>query len=76
VAWADGTVREGWLRLGDAGDFTAAVAAEGAHRLLTGHGRPGTHTPAELFGSSLAQACGGEYLPVGEEPSRGAVGPA
>lgn len=66
VEWADGTSREGWLRLGDASDFTAAVAAEVAHRLLTGQGRPGTFTPAELFGSSLAEACGGEYLLAGE----------
>jgi short subunit dehydrogenase-like uncharacterized protein len=63
VEWADGTSREGWLRLGDASDFTAAVAAEVAHRLLAGQGRPGTYTPAALFGSSLAEACGGEYLP-------------
>ena len=42
--------------------FTATVAAEVAHRLLTGQGRPGTYTPAALFGSSLAEACGGEYL--------------
>ena len=33
-----------------------------AKRLLAGQGRPGAWTPAALFGSSLAEACGGEYL--------------
>ncbi|SFW76007.1 Uncharacterized conserved protein [Amycolatopsis australiensis] len=66
VAWADGTHREGWLRLTDASAFTATVAAEVAHRLLTGQGRPGTFTPAELFGPSLAETCGGEYVLTGE----------
>lgn len=60
--WADGTVREGWLRLGDAQDFTGAVPAEVTRRLLAGEGRPGAFTPAALFGPSLALACGGEYL--------------
>ncbi|MEU6716973.1 saccharopine dehydrogenase NADP-binding domain-containing protein [Nonomuraea sp. NPDC046802] len=62
VQWADGTTREGWLRLPDANDFTATVAAEVTNRLLAGQGRPGTYTPAALFGSSLAESCGGEYL--------------
>jgi short subunit dehydrogenase-like uncharacterized protein len=62
VEWADGTVREGWLRLGDAQTFTGAVPAEAARRLLAGEGRPGACTPAAIFGPSLALACGGEYL--------------
>jgi short subunit dehydrogenase-like uncharacterized protein len=62
VEWADGTVREGWLRVGEAQAYTGAVPAEVARRLLAGEGRPGAWTPAALFGSSLAQACGGEYL--------------
>ncbi len=62
VQWADGTAREGWLRTGDAGTFTAAVAAEVAHRLLKGEGRPGAHTPGALFGPALAEAVGGEFL--------------
>jgi len=62
ATWADGTVREGWLRLGDAQTFTGAVPAEVARRLLAGEGKPGAHTPAALFGTSLAKACGGEYL--------------
>ena len=62
VRWADGTAREGWLRTGDGMDFTAAVAAEVAHRLLTGEGRPGAHTPGALFGPGLAEAVGGAFL--------------
>lgn len=62
IQWPDGTTREGWLRLGDAQTFTGAVPAEIARRLLEGQGRPGAHTPAALFGPSLAEACGGEYL--------------
>ena len=60
VEWADGTVREGWLQVGDAQEFTGAVPAEVARRLLAGEGRPGAFTPAALFGPSLAEACGGE----------------
>jgi short subunit dehydrogenase-like uncharacterized protein len=62
LEWPDGTVQDGWLRLGDAQTFTGAVPAEVAKRLLTGQGRPGAYTPAALFGPSLAEACGAEYL--------------
>jgi short subunit dehydrogenase-like uncharacterized protein len=62
LEWADGTAREGWLRVGEAQAFTGAVPAEVARRLLAGEGKPGAFTPAALFGPSLAQACGGEYL--------------
>ena len=62
VEWADGTIQDGWLRIGDAQAFTGAVPAEVARRLLAGEGRPGAFTPAALFGPSLALACGGEYL--------------
>jgi hypothetical protein len=62
VEWADGSIREGWLRVGDAQVFTGAVPAEVARRLLAGEGRPGAFTPAALFGPSLALACGGEYV--------------
>lgn len=69
VRWADGGVREGWLRAGDAQEFTGAVPAEVARRLLAGTGAAGAYFPAALFGPSLAEACGGEYLiqdPVGQ----------
>ncbi|MGZ0202597.1 saccharopine dehydrogenase NADP-binding domain-containing protein [Streptomyces sp. RM1] len=62
VTWADGETREGWLRLGDAQEYTGAVPAEIARRLLAGEGRPGAYTPAALFGPALAESCGAEYL--------------
>ena len=62
VIWADGTVEDGWLRLGDAQAFTVAVLTEVTHRLLEGLGRPGAHTPAALFGPGLAEDCGGSYV--------------
>jgi len=62
VEWADGSVREGWLQLGDAQEWTGAVPAEISRRLLAGEGRAGAGTPAALFGTSLAQACGATYL--------------
>jgi len=70
LEWADGTVREGWLRVGEAQAFTGAVPAEVARRLLAGQGKPGAYTPAALFGPSLARACGGEYLIDDLRPGR------
>ena len=64
LEWPDGDRREGWLRVGEAMSFTTAVAAEVAQRLAAGEGKPGAHTTAALFGSALAEACGGEYLSV------------
>jgi short subunit dehydrogenase-like uncharacterized protein len=60
--WDDGTVREGWLRLGDAQDFTVAATAEVARRLLGQQAKPGAFTPAALFGASLATDLGAEFL--------------
>ncbi len=62
VHWPDGTKQEGWLRTGDGHEFTTAVAAEVAGRLLKGEGRPGAYTPGALFGPELAEAVGGEFL--------------
>jgi len=62
VRWADGATREGWLRLGEAQEWTGAVPAEVVRRLLAGEGKPGAFTPAALFGPSLAEACGAEYV--------------
>ncbi|MGW4209075.1 saccharopine dehydrogenase NADP-binding domain-containing protein [Lentzea sp. NPDC004789] len=62
VTWPDGTSREGWLRIGDAMGFTAAVSAEIAARLVRGEGKPGAYTPAAAFGPDLATAAGGELL--------------
>lgn len=68
VEWPDGTVAEGWLRVGEATAFTGAVPAEAARRLLAGEGRPGAYTPAALFGPALAEACGGEYQLTRQTP--------
>ncbi len=62
VQWSDGTSQEGWLRAGDGMDFTAAVTAEVAQRLLKEKGRPGAYTPGALFGPELAEAVGGTFL--------------
>ncbi|WP_261399222.1 saccharopine dehydrogenase NADP-binding domain-containing protein [Streptomyces misionensis] len=62
VTWTDGETREGWLRLGDAQEYTGAVPAEIARRLLAGEGRPGAYTPAAHFGPTLAESCGATYL--------------
>lgn len=62
VSWPGGETREGWLRLGEAMDFTAAVAAEVSVRLADGGGRPGAFTPGALFGPELALAAGGEFV--------------
>ena len=71
VEWPSGDSREGWLRLGDASEFTADTAAEVTLRLLRGEGRPGAHTPATLFGAGLAEAVGGEFvLPGDPAPTR------
>lgn len=64
VAWPSGLQREGWLRTGDAMDFTAAAVSEVTVRLLRGEGRPGAHTPGSLFGSGLAEAAGGELIVI------------
>lgn len=60
ISWPDGTVREGWLRVGEAQAFTGAVPAEAARRLLAGEGKAGAFTPAALFGTGLVEACGGQ----------------
>jgi short subunit dehydrogenase-like uncharacterized protein len=74
LEWADGRTAEGWLRLGDAGAFTGAVPAETALRLLnapaSSERRSGAFTPAALFGPSLAESCGAEYRPVGQEAAQ------
>lgn len=62
ITWADGTSHEGWLRAGEAMDFTASVLAEVATRLARGGQRPGAYTPAAAFGPGLATAAGGEFV--------------
>lgn len=62
VEWPSGLVREGWMRAGEAMDFTSAAVVEVALRLGRGEGRPGAYTPARLFGADLALAAGGEFV--------------
>ena len=63
VTWPDGQMRQGWLRVGDAGVFTEKVAAEVAARLAQeGGGRPGAYTPGALFGADLAVTLGGTFI--------------
>ena len=60
VAWSTGEVRQGWMRTGDAMDFSADVMALVATRLIRGEGVPGAYTPGALFGAGLVSECGGE----------------
>lgn len=62
VSWPDGTTREGWLRCGDAMDFTCAVMAEAALALARGEAKSGAWTPAMAFGPDLAVAAGGTFI--------------
>ena len=62
VGWAGGETREGWLQLGDAGEFTNRVLAAVAQRLARGEGKPGAYTPGALFGPQLAEFAGAEFL--------------
>lgn len=64
VEWADGTVREGWLRTEDAMRFTVKSIVEVAARLARGEGKPGAHTACGLFGWELAEAAGAELTPL------------
>ncbi len=60
--WADGTVREAWLRTGDAGVFTADVAAAVATRIARGQARPGAHTPVGAVGPEVVEESGATLL--------------
>jgi short subunit dehydrogenase-like uncharacterized protein len=60
--WPSGDIREAWLRAGEGMDFTSAALAETALRLARGEGRPGAFTPGVLFGPSLAEAAGAEFV--------------
>lgn len=52
-------MREGWLRLGDASEFTAAAATTVATGLAAGRGRPGADLPVATLGPEVAIAAGG-----------------
>ncbi|WP_242453572.1 hypothetical protein [Mycolicibacterium sp. P9-64] len=65
VEWPSGRVRAGWLRTGEGMAYTAAAVTEVAQRLARGEGRPGTFTPARLFGPEVALAAGAEFVVTG-----------
>ena len=62
ATWPDGSIREGWLRAGDAMDFTADALAVIAAELISGAAPHGAFTPAAAFGSNIAVAAGGSLL--------------
>ena len=62
VQWSGGKTREGWLRAGEAMEFTASVAAEIVSRLARGEGKPGAYTPGALCGPELAEVAGGAFI--------------
>jgi short subunit dehydrogenase-like uncharacterized protein len=71
LEWADGTVREGWLRVGEAQAYTGAVPAEVARRLLAGEGRP-----APGRGARIGARAAGSYRSWRPASSRRCRGPA
>ena len=62
VQWPNGESREGWLRAGEAMEFTVNVATQVVSRLARGEGRSGAFTPGALFGPELAESAGGEFI--------------
>lgn len=62
IRWPDGTSREGWLRVGDAQDYTAAAAAAIAARLARADAPPGAYTPAAAFGPEIASSAGAQLI--------------
>lgn len=60
--WPEGVTREGWLRAGDAMDFTANVAAIVAARLIDDLAPTGAFTPTAAFGPNIAEVAGGEFV--------------
>ena len=62
VTWPDGTVREGWLRAGDAMEFTADALAAVSTAILSGTAPNGAFTPAAAFGAQIAVIAGGTFI--------------
>ena len=60
--WADGTIREAWLRAGSASVMTASTAAAVAVGLAEGRGRSGAHTPVAALGLGIVNAAGAELI--------------
>ena len=66
--WPSGAYSEGWLKIGDAMEFTSTVLAEVVVRLHAGGARLGAYTPGALFGPELAEDCGGRFYFKGASP--------
>jgi short subunit dehydrogenase-like uncharacterized protein len=62
LEWADGNQRQAWLHTGEGYQFTAAVAAAVARRLVEGTARTGASTPGALFGVALAREAGAQII--------------
>ena len=69
VTWESGETRQGWLRLGDAMDFTISALVEVASRLAREDINAGSYTPGALFGPELATCAGGEFIFSDGRPS-------
>lgn len=68
ATWPDGSVREGWLRAGDAMEFTADALSVIATKLISEAAPYGAFTPAAAFGPEIAVAAGATLL--GDAPVR------
>ena len=66
--WPGGETREGWLRAGEAMEFTVAVAAQVVSRVARGEAKSGAFTPGALFGPQLAEWAGGEFVLGNQTP--------
>lgn len=62
VTWQDGTVREGWLRAGDAMEYTADILAAVTSKLTRDDVPHGAFTPAAAFGAQIAVDAGGTLI--------------
>jgi short subunit dehydrogenase-like uncharacterized protein len=70
LEWADGDHRQAWLHTGEGYEFTAAVAAGVARRLVEGTARAGAFTPGALFGVALAREAGAQIIHEANEGTR------
>ena len=62
VTWSDGAVLEGWLRTGDAMDFTADALTAVTMAIGKGGAPHGAFTPAAAFGVEIAVEAGGTLI--------------
>ncbi|PRY14702.1 saccharopine dehydrogenase NADP-binding domain-containing protein [Kineococcus rhizosphaerae] len=70
VVWPDGSRREGWLRAGDAMEFTGEVLLAVTRRVADGRTDPGVHTPAGACGPDVAEEAGARLSPAEPAPPR------